>query len=47
REIKAKEIEVTVRLWHLPSAAAENLDKLVADKDKFLFFEEKRRVKIN
>lgn len=47
RQIKAKEVEVTVRLWHIPSAAAENIDKLVADKDKFLFFEEKRLVKIN
>ncbi len=42
-----KEIQVTVRLWHLPSSAAENLDKLAPDKDKFLFFEEKRLVKIN
>jgi len=47
REIKAKELEVTVNLWYLPSSAAENLDKLETGKDKFLFFSEKKLVKIN
>lgn len=47
RNIKAKEVEVTVSLWFLPSDAAENLDKLEEGKKKFLFFSEKRLVKIN
>ncbi len=47
REIKAKEVEVTVNLWYLPSNAAENLEKLEEGKEKFLFFSEKKLVKIN
>lgn len=47
RVIKVKELEVTVNLWYLPSSAAENPDKLQTGKDKFLFFSEKKLVKIN
>ncbi len=47
RNIKAKEIEVSVNLWYIPSDAAENLDKLEVGKQKFLMFSDKKTVKIN
>ncbi len=39
-----KKMKVSVRLWYLPSAAAENIEKLTENKDKFLFFAEEREV---
>lgn len=44
REIKNKEMDVTISLWYLPSGGDPK--KGVADKDKFLFYETTKTVTI-
>jgi hypothetical protein len=44
KELTAKELDVTVSLWHLP--AGGQLDKLELDKGKYLYKENKETVKV-
>jgi len=44
KNLKAKELEVVVSLWHLP--AGGELDKLEVNKGKYLFHESKKMVQV-
>jgi hypothetical protein len=44
RDIKAKELDVIVTLWHLP--AGGDLKTLELNKGKFLFYEGKKTVSV-
>lgn len=44
REVKAKEIDVTVKLWYMP--AGGDYKKGIIDKDQFLFYEGTKTVTV-
>jgi hypothetical protein len=44
REIKAKEMDVTVKLWHMPAGGDPRTG--VPGKDQFLFFEKTKTVTV-
>ncbi len=44
REVKAKEMDVTVQLWYLPAGGDHK--KGVVGKDKYLFFETTKTVSV-
>jgi len=47
REVKAKEMDVTVKLWYLPAGGDHRDDKAVeVNKGKYLFFETTKAVSI-
>ena len=47
REVKAKEMDVTVKLWYLPAGGDHRDDKAVeVNKGKYLFFETTKTVTI-
>lgn len=47
RDIKAKEMDVTVRLWYLPAGGDHRDDKAVElNKGKYLFFETTKTVTV-
>lgn len=47
RDIKAREMDVTVKLWYLPAGGDHRDDKAVeVNKGKFLFYETTRTVAI-
>ena len=47
RDIKAKDMEVTIKLWYLPAGGDHRDDKAVeVNKGKYLFFETTKNVSI-
>ena len=44
REVKAKEMDVTVKIWHMPAGGDHK--KGVVGKDQFLFFEKTETVMV-